>query len=111
MAERRNWPRNRSCHPLGPRLALSCGGSRGTPLGWVSPLSINFNLWFDEDGILDSGQSRRYTEDVDWIYHEAATILSLEEVQERLAVLRVAGVRRKDTVPAWTPVLPSLCDL
>ncbi len=68
-------------------------------------------MWFDEDGILDSRESRRYTEDVDWVYHEAATILSLEEVQARLAVLREAGVRSKDTVPARTPVLPSLCDL
>jgi len=77
----------------------------------TAPLSINFNLWFVEGGLLDSPELRQYVELVDWVYHEAGAILTAEEVTNRVAELRTGGVAYLDSVPEWDPPLPSLCDL
>ena len=86
-------------------------GTHGDGYAPTAPLSINFNLWFVEDGLLESRTPRHYVEHVDWVYHEAATVLSTEEVESRVAELRRASTSFLDTVPAWSPALPSLCDL
>jgi len=77
----------------------------------TAPLSINFNLWFVEGGLLDSEEPRQYVELVDWVFHEAGTVLTTEEVERRVADLRANLVPWMDSVPAWDPPLPSLCDL
>jgi hypothetical protein len=77
----------------------------------TAPLSINFNLWFDEDGLLESKTPRRYTEYVDWVYHEVDAVLTTAEVERRVAELRWASIQFRDTVPSWRPTLPSPCDL
>jgi hypothetical protein len=77
----------------------------------TAPLSINFNLWFVEGGLLDSQEPRQYVEHVDWVYHEAGATLTTEEIESRVAELRQESTPFQDTVPAWSPPLPSLCDL
>lgn len=77
----------------------------------TAPLSINFNLWFVEGGLLDSAEERRYVELVDWVYHEAGAVLTTEEVEDRVAELRGESISFLDSVPGWDPPLPSLCDL
>jgi len=86
-------------------------GSHGDGYAPTAPLSINFNLWFVEGGLLDSIESRQYVEHVDWVYHEAGAILTTGEVESRVADLRRGAVSFLDTVPDWSPPLPSLCDL
>lgn len=77
----------------------------------TAPLSINFNLWFVEGGLIDSKEARQYIEHVDWVYHEVETVLTTEEVESRVDQLRRASTAFQDTVPDWDPALPSLCDL
>ena len=77
----------------------------------TAPLSINFNLWFVEDGLLDSREPRHYVEHVDWVYHEAGAALTTDEVESRVAELRRESIPYLDSVPDWNPPLPSLCDL
>ena len=86
-------------------------GSHGDGYAPTAPLSINFNLWFVEGGLVESKQKRHYVEHVDWVYHEADTLLVTEEVESRVEELRQAGTAFQDTVPDWDPALPSLCDL
>ena len=74
------------------------------------PLSINFNLWFIRDGLIKSQDSREYAEDVDWVYFEGGQILSPQEVQAKVAELRQAEVKFKDTVPDQNPPLVSPCN-
>ena len=76
-----------------------------------SPMSINFNLWFIDGGLLRSGETRIYEEDIDWVYHEAGVILTPEQVNKKVRALREAGTRFVDAVPAASPALESLCDL
>ena len=75
------------------------------------PMSINFNLWFIRDGLIDSPQQRIYQEDVDWVFHEAGRVLSPDAVELKVKELRTAGVSFRDTVPAAHPALASPCDL
>ncbi|WP_051709799.1 glycoside hydrolase family 16 protein [Andreprevotia chitinilytica] len=75
------------------------------------PMSINFNLWFIADGIMQGQPQRRWEEDVDWVYHAAKTVLSPQEVDARIAALRESKTGFVDTVPAATPALPSLCNM
>lgn len=77
----------------------------------TAPLSINFNLWFVEGGLIDSTEPRQYIEHVDWVFHQAGTVLSIEEVESRVDLLRRESTAFQDTVPDWDPALPSLCDL
>jgi hypothetical protein len=74
-------------------------------------MSINFNLWFIDGGLMDSGQARSYQEDIDWVFHEASVALSPEQVNKKVRALREAGIHFVDNVPAGTPPLDSLCDL
>jgi hypothetical protein len=74
-------------------------------------MSINFNLWFINGGLLNSNEVRSYQEDIDWVYHEAGAILTPEQVNKKVRALREAGIKVVDTVPVGSPSLNSLCDL
>ncbi len=76
-----------------------------------APMSINFNLWFINGGLMDSHDVRSYQEDIDWVYHEAGVLLTPEQVNQKVRALREAGVMFLDTVPAGVPALESPCDL
>lgn len=76
-----------------------------------APMSVNFNLWFINGGLLNSNETRVYEEDIDWVLHAAGAILSPEQVNKKVRALREAGTRFVDTVPAASPALESLCDL
>ena len=85
--------------------------SHGDGYAPTAPLSINFNLWFVEGGLLETDEPRQYIELVDWVFHQADTLLSTAEVEARVADLRTNLVPWVDTVPERDPPLPSLCDL
>jgi hypothetical protein len=85
--------------------------THGEPYYPESLMSINFNLWFIKEGVLDSKVRRVYQEDVDWVFHEAGRVLSPATVDERVAELRAAHVAFVDDVPPASPALPSNCDL
>jgi hypothetical protein len=75
-----------------------------------SLMSINFNLWFIRDGMTKEQGTRRYYEDIDWVFHEASTVLSPEEVEAKVSALRRRAVKFRDTVAPPTPSLASPCD-
>jgi len=85
--------------------------THGEPYYPEAPMSINFNLWFIADGLLDSAAQRIYQQDVDWVFHEAGRTLSPTEVVQTVADLRAAGTAFLNDVPALDPPLPSPCDL
>lgn len=84
--------------------------THGEPYFPEEPMSINFNLWFIKDQLIASRESRRYEQDVDWVFHEAGSVLSPAQVREKVAELRGAGVAFRDTVPARNPPLSSPCN-
>jgi hypothetical protein len=75
-----------------------------------SLMSINFNLWFIKDGLTKEQSVRRYNEDIDWVFHEAKTALTPEEVETKVTALRRRSIKFRDTVPAPVPALTSPCD-
>jgi hypothetical protein len=85
--------------------------SHGEPYYPESLMSIDFNLWFIREGRIASHERRIYSEDVDWVFHAAGTVLSPAEVERQVTALRAAKVTFRDTVPAPQPPLPSPCDL
>ena len=75
-----------------------------------SVMSINFNLWFIKDGAAKVQGARSYNEDIDWVFFEAKSALTPEEVESRVATLRRNSVKFRDTVPAQKPALESPCN-
>jgi hypothetical protein len=75
-----------------------------------SIMSINFNLWFIKDGLTQDKTERRYHEDIDWVFHEAKTMLTPEEVEAKVAAMRRKAIKFQDTVPAPVPALTSPCN-
>lgn len=75
------------------------------------PMSINFNLWFTQEGLIDSDYERVYQQDIDWVFHSPGQILDTEGVQKAIAGLRANKVAYTDTVSPWSPVLDSPCGL
>jgi hypothetical protein len=73
-------------------------------------MSINFNLWFIKDGMANASGARQYQEDIDWVFHEAKSALTPEEVEDRVGILRRDSIKFRDTVPAKVPVLTSPCN-
>ena len=73
-------------------------------------MSINFNLWFIKDGMVNVAGARQYEEDIDWVFHEAKSALTPEEVEGRVKILRRNSVKFRDTVPAKVPALTSPCN-
>jgi hypothetical protein len=89
------------------RALLATHGDRFSP---EVPMSINYNLWFIDGGLLAGGTVRRYDEDVDWVFHQAGTALSPSEVVARVAKLRRARVAFRDSVRPASPPLASPCN-
>ena len=75
------------------------------------PMSINFNLWFTQEGLIDSEDQRVYQQDIDWVFHSPEQILDTEAVRSAVAELRVNKVTYLDSVPPWNPALNSPCGL
>ena len=73
-------------------------------------MSINFNLWFIKDGAAKVQGARSYNEDIDWVFFEAESALTPEEVESRVAALRRRRVGFRDTVTAPVPSLASPCN-
>lgn len=74
------------------------------------PMSINYNLWFIQDGQIRSTDLREYVEQVDWMYFAANVALTPDEIETRVAALREDGTTFTDTVPEWTPPLETPCN-
>jgi len=74
-----------------------------------APMSINFNLWFIEGGLIQLDSVREYHEDIDWVFHEAGVLLMPEEVNVRVLELRNDSVKFQDTVVSGIQESP--CDL
>ncbi|MCP4990359.1 MAG: hydrolase, partial [Colwellia sp.] len=74
-------------------------------------MSLNFNLWFIPEQIVESTQMRQYHQEVDWVYFNADKKLSHKAVLKEVANLRARKVQQQDTVPHWQPKLDSYCGL
>jgi hypothetical protein len=74
------------------------------------PMSINYNLWFIRDGLINSDEYREYVERIDWIYHAAESILSPQEVTATVEDYRETSVNFVDTIPELSPSLTSPCN-
>jgi len=73
-------------------------------------MSINFNLWFIRDGMIKSGERRKYQEDIDWVFFQSGVALTPEQVEAAVAKLRRDSVRFRDTVTPKSPPLNSPCN-
>lgn len=74
-----------------------------------APMSINFNLWFIEGGLVQAEGVREYQEDLDWVLHQAGILLMPDEVNAKVNELRNNSVKFTDTVLSGIQVSP--CDL
>jgi glycosyl hydrolase family 16 len=74
-----------------------------------APMSINFNLWFIDGGMVQAEGVRQYEEDIDWVFHQAGVMLMPEEVIAKVNELRSASVKFTDTVLSGIQASP--CDL
>lgn len=73
------------------------------------PMSLNFNVWFIQDGFVGGAAQRTYDEQIDWVFHKAGVVLSPDQVTAAVARMRSAGTSFADTVPSGG--LDSPCDL
>ena len=73
-------------------------------------MSINFNLWFIRDGMVAAKETRKYEEDIDWVFFQAAVGMTPEQVEAVVADLRRQSIKFVDRVPAKKPALKSPCD-
>ena len=76
-----------------------------------APMSINFNLWFIDGGLIETEGVREYQEDIDWVFHEAGVLLMPDDVNKKVVELRTASIEFQDTVSPGIPALTSPCDL
>lgn len=74
-----------------------------------APMSINFNLWFIDGGLVQMEEFREYQEDIDWVFHEADVLLMPAEVTAKVTELRNASVKFQDRV--FAGIHESPCDL
>jgi hypothetical protein len=74
-----------------------------------APMSINFNLWFINGGLMQIQGVREYQEDVDWVFHEAGVLLMPDQVTTKISQLRNASLKFQDTVLSGIQASP--CDL
>lgn len=74
-----------------------------------APMSINFNLWFIEGGLVQAEGVRQYQEDIDWVFHQAGVTLMPSEVITKVNELRNNSVKFTDTVESGLQASP--CDL
>ena len=73
-------------------------------------MSINFNLWFIRDGMTKSTEKRQYQEDIDWVFFQANTALTPQQVEAEVAKMRRSSRGFRDTVPPKVPALVSPCN-
>jgi len=73
-------------------------------------MSINFNLWFVRDGMIQSGERRQYQEDIDWVFFQNGVALAPEQVDAAVASMRRRSIKFRDAVPAKVPALKSPCN-
>ena len=73
-------------------------------------MSINFNLWFVRDGMVQAKEARQYQEDIDWVFYQSGVGLTPEQVEAAVAGMRRKSVKFRDTVPAKVPALVSPCN-
>lgn len=52
-------------------------------------MSINFNLWFINNGLINSAESRTYYQDVDWMFFAQDTLLNQTEVLNQINQYRI----------------------
>ncbi|MFC3032260.1 glycoside hydrolase family 16 protein [Pseudoalteromonas fenneropenaei] len=64
------------------------------------PMSINFNLWFIGEQIIQQPSMRQYYQDVDWVYHSQNQVLDTQAVLKEVSALRANNTAFVDTVPA-----------
>lgn len=74
-------------------------------------MSINFNLWFIPEQLVQHPEMRQYHQDVDWVYFNADKNLSYLEVLAEVNGLRSKNISQQDKVPDWQPKLESYCGL
>ena len=74
-----------------------------------APMSINFNLWFIDGGLVQAEGVREYQEDIDWVFHEAGALLMPDEINAKVSELRNTSVKFQDTVLPGPQASP--CDL
>jgi hypothetical protein len=73
-------------------------------------MSINFNLWFIRDGMLQSNAKRAYSEDIDWVFFQNGAAFTPQQVEAVVADLRRQSIKLRDTVPPKVPALDSPCN-
>jgi len=73
-------------------------------------MSINFNLWFIRDGAVKATEMRKYQEDIDWVFFQANSALTPQEVESAVAAMRQKSIKFRDTVPPKVPALDSPCN-
>lgn len=77
------------------------GVLEATHTGNVYPetnMSLNFNIWFIQGGLITSTTERSYEQDVDWMYFADQEILSPTDVEARVEALRAQDISYLDTV-------------
>lgn len=74
-----------------------------------APMSINFNLWFIDGGLVQAEGVREYHEDIDWVFHQVGDLLMPEQVTAKVNELRSASLMFQDTVLSGIQTSP--CDL
>jgi len=74
-------------------------------------MSINFNLWFINDGMISAKEMRKYEEDIDWVFFQASAALTPQQVEAVVADMRRQSIKFRDMVPAKVPALESPCNL
>ena len=62
-------------------------------------MSINFNLWFIRDGMTKSTERRQYQEDIDWVFFQANSALTPQQVEAAVVSMRWSSRGFRDTVP------------
>src|SRR5262245_17559823 len=75
------------------------------------PMSLNYNLWFPQDGSVASRTRRTYVEDVDWAFGVAGAALAPRQIAAQVRALRARRVAFRDTIPPAQPPLESPCNL
>ena len=89
-------------------VLLAEHGGRNYP---VVPMSINFNHWFSQGGILPvSNALRVYEQEVDWVLHAKDQRLSPTQVDAQVQVFRSNHQQFIDQIPPANPPLASTCD-
>ncbi len=65
----------------------------------VTPMSINFNLWFIGDDAAAVRDRAEYVEQIDWVFHVADETRSTANVEAQVDTFRMAQVAQIDTIP------------